>query len=108
MDNIVPYYAISHHIGPFWITFYLKGQVVSYAGQFWTIFKASALWPPLPEVGCPIFLEIWNPWGKVMEISGLRFEPFCLKIVKNCAQKKKVFLLILPYKAWWKPRFPMD
>ena len=23
--------------------------------------------PPLPEVGCPIFLEIRNPWGKVME-----------------------------------------
>ena len=52
------------------------------------LFKASALWadafyksvctsvcsllryrltvflPPLPEVGCPIFLEIKNPWGK--------------------------------------------
>ena len=22
--------------------------------------------PPLPEVGCTIFLEIRNPWGKVM------------------------------------------
>ena len=22
---------------------------------------------PLPKVGCPIFLEIWNPWGKVIE-----------------------------------------
>ena len=37
--------------------------------------------PPLPEVGCPIFLEIRNPWGKVMERSGLRYEHFCLKIV---------------------------
>ena len=36
---------------------------------------------PLPEVGCPILLEIWNPWGKVMERSGLKFEHFCLKIV---------------------------
>ena len=69
-----------------------------------SIFKASALWadafykskcpcvclsvhflryrlnvflPPLPEVGCPKFLEIRNPWGKVMERSGLRFENFC-------------------------------
>ena len=37
--------------------------------------------PPLPEVGCPIFLEIRNPLGKVMERSGLRYEHFCLKIV---------------------------
>ena len=38
-------------------------------------------WLPLPEVGCPIFLEIRNPWVKVMERSGLRYEHFCLKIV---------------------------
>ena len=37
--------------------------------------------PPLSEVGCPIFLEIQDPWGKVMERSGLRYEHFCLKIV---------------------------
>ena len=37
--------------------------------------------PPLPEVGCPIFLEIRNPWGKVMERSGLRYEHCRLKIV---------------------------
>ena len=37
--------------------------------------------PPLPEVEYPIFLEIRNPWGKVMERSGLRYEHFCLKIV---------------------------
>ena len=37
--------------------------------------------PPLSEVGCPIFLKIWNPWGKVMERSGLRYEHVCLKIV---------------------------
>ena len=37
--------------------------------------------PPLPEVGCPIFLKIQNPWGNVMERSGLRYEHFCLKIV---------------------------
>ena len=37
--------------------------------------------PPLPEVGCPIFLEIQNPWGKVMERSGLAFEHFCLEVL---------------------------
>ena len=37
--------------------------------------------PPLPEVGCPIFLEIRNPWGKVVEGSGPIFEHVCLKIV---------------------------
>jgi hypothetical protein len=34
--------------------------------------------PPLPDVRCPIFLKILNPWGKVMERSGLRFCGFCL------------------------------
>ena len=37
--------------------------------------------PPLPDVRCPIFLEIRNSWGKVIERSGLRYEHFCLKIV---------------------------
>ena len=37
--------------------------------------------PPIPEVGCPIFLEIRNPWGKVMERSGLTFKHFCLEVV---------------------------
>ena len=48
---------------------------------------------PLPEVGCPIFLEIWNPWGKVMERSGLRYEHFCMKIVENRRAKKSFFSL---------------
>ena len=38
-----------------------------------------------------MFLEIQNPWGKVMERSGLIFEHFCLKIVKNCRAKKSFF-----------------
>ena len=36
--------------------------------------------PPLPEVGCPKFLEIWNPWGKVLERSGFRIEHFCWEV----------------------------
>ena len=47
--------------------------------------------PPLPEVGCPKFLEIRNPWGKVLERSGLRIEHFCLKIVENRVTKKSFF-----------------
>ena len=41
-------------------------------------YRLTVFLPPLPEVGCAIFLEIRNPWGKVMEISGLTFEHFCL------------------------------
>ena len=44
-------------------------------------YRLNVFWPPLPEVGCPICLEIQNPWGKVMERSGLRFEHFCLEVV---------------------------
>ena len=72
-------------------------------------YRLTIFLPPLPEVGCPIFLEIRNPWGKVMERTSLTFEHFCLEMVLNRRAKKKVFfLLILPYKTWWKPRFPMD
>ena len=35
--------------------------------------------PPLLEVGCQKFLEIQNPWVKVVERSGLRFEHFFWK-----------------------------
>ena len=55
----------------------------------WNVFL-----PPLPEVGCPIFLEIRNPWGKVMERSGLRLEHFwCGSGLKLLRQKKFVFLV---------------
>ena len=37
--------------------------------------------PPLPEVQYLSFLDIRNPWGKVMERNGLRFEHFCSKMV---------------------------
>ena len=30
--------------------------------------------PPLPEVQRPNFLDIWNPWGKIRERSGLRLK----------------------------------
>ena len=30
----------------------------------------------LLKVGCPKTLDIWNPWGKVMQRSGLTFDNF--------------------------------
>ena len=56
------------------------------------VFKALVLWADALcvcvsvcvftfEVVCPIFLDIQNPWGKVMERSGLGFEHFCLEVV---------------------------
>ena len=39
--------------------------------------RLNVFLPPLPEVQCPIFLDFWNPWKKVMERSGLIFENFC-------------------------------
>ena len=71
-------------------------------------YRLNLFLPPLPEFGCPIFLEIRNPWRKTMG-SGLRFEHFYLKVVLNHRAKRVCFfLLILPYKTWWKPCFPMD
>ena len=54
-------------------------------------YRLNIFWSPLPRVGCPIFLEIRNPWGKVVERSGLRFEHFCLNCLKS-PHKKKFFL----------------
>ena len=78
--------------------FSLSQNVRLYVRVFVRLFVCSLLryhlnvfLPPLPKVGCPICLEIWNPWGKVMERSGLRLERFCLKIVKNHRAKKKFF-----------------
>ena len=54
-------------------------------------YRLTVFLPPLPKVGCPIFLEIRNPWGKVMERSGLTFEHFCLEVVYNRRAKKSLF-----------------
>ena len=72
-------------------------------------YRLNVFLPPVPKVGCPIFLEIRNPWEKVMERSGPTFEHFSLERSKIAAQKQAfLLLLILPYKTRWKPRFPMD
>ena len=73
-------------------------------------YRLKVLLPQLPEIGCLIFLEIQNLWGKVEERSCLGFENFCLEVVLNRqTQKQKSFFgLIMPFKTWWKPRFSMD
>ena len=71
-------------------------------------YRLNVFLPLLLKVGCPKFLEIRNPWGKVMERSGLTFEHLFGSCLKSPRKKKKFFWLILPYKTWWKPRFPMD
>ena len=44
-------------------------------------YRLTVFLPPLSKVGCPIFLEIPNPWEKVMERSGLTFEYFSVQVV---------------------------
>ena len=43
-------------------------------------YRLNIFFPPFPEVRCPIFLEIQNHCGKVVERSGLRLEHFCLEM----------------------------
>ena len=54
-------------------------------------YRLNVFLPPLPEVGRPIFLEIRNPWGKVMERSGVIFKHFCLEVVQHRRAKKSLF-----------------
>ena len=57
-------------------------------------YRLNVFLPPLPEVGCPIFLEIWNPWGKVMERSGLKFEIFFGEWYKIAKQKSRLVFVL--------------
>ena len=47
------------------------------------------LFPPLPKVQCPNFLDFQTRWGKEMKRSGLRFENFCYKGCKIAAPTPK-------------------
>ena len=72
-------------------------------------YRLNVFLPPLPKVGCLIFLELRNPWGKVMKRSGLRFKHFLFGCGLKLPNKKKcIFLADFAYKTRWKPRFPMD
>ena len=47
--------------------------------------------PPLPQVGYPKFLEIQNPWGKMLKRSGLRIDHFWLGSGLKSPRKKSFF-----------------
>ena len=47
--------------------------------------------PPLPKVGCQIFLEIRNPWGKSNGKKWSNIWTFVWKWLKNRRKKKVVF-----------------
>ena len=44
--------------------------------HLFTLFKLNVFLPPFPEVQCQNFFDFMNPWGKVMQRRGLRFETF--------------------------------
>ena len=58
--------------------------------------RLTVLWPPLPEVQCPNFLDFLNSWGEKMKRSGLRFENFSSERVYN-RRGKKSFIRIFFY-----------
>ena len=63
-------------------TFAPKGCEIAALQKVFTGFFVCSLGlnvflPPLSKVQCPNFLDFWNPWGKLMERSGLRLENFC-------------------------------
>ena len=64
--------------------------------------------PPLPEVGCPKLLEIRNPWGKVLERSGLRIEHFCWEEVYNHRKKKSILFADFALQNMVETTLPMD
>ena len=65
--------------------------------------RLTVFLPPLPKVQCPKNLDFWNPWGKVKERSGLRFENFshkgCKKVLRclSPTRSKHTYLLKNPF-----------
>ena len=71
--------------------FFKKNWVFGYSWStllWYRCYRLNVFLPPLPEVGCQNFLEIRNPWGKVM-VSHLNI--FVWKWSKIAAQKKNCF-----------------
>ena len=44
--------------------------------------------PPLPEVGCPIFLEIRNPWGKFFFVDFALVHPPMASVLLSASVKR--------------------
>ena len=56
-------------------------------------YRLNVFSPPLPEVRCPIFLEIRNPWGKVKKEVVSDLNIFVGKWSKIAIQKKVFFVV---------------
>ena len=54
-------------------------------------YRLTVILPPFPKIGCPIFLEIRNPWGKVIKEVVSHLNIFVKKLSKIAAQKKVFF-----------------
>ena len=54
-------------------------------------YRSTVFLPPLPEVGCPIFLEIRNPWGKSNGKKWSQIWTFLFESCLKLPRKKKVF-----------------
>ena len=69
-------------IGPWPILSYSRDVRVSVClFVLFHVLDFEAYFAPTSQVKCPKFLEIRNPWGKVLERSGLRIEHFCWEVV---------------------------
>ena len=78
-------YRLFWHISRCFLSFSKKSGFLGILGPPYCVcsllrYRLNVFLPPLPEVGCPKFLGIRNPW-KVMERSGLTFEHFSLEVV---------------------------
>ena len=83
----LPYFLLSKHRTS-GLMLFISQNVRPCVHLFFFEVRLNVFLPPLPEVGCPNFLEILYSWGKVMERSSLRFEFFTNTGCKIAAQKK--------------------
>ena len=56
-------------------------------------YRLNIFLPPFPEVGCPTFLEIWNPWEKCWKEVVSELNIFVRKWCKIAASKKVFFFV---------------
>ena len=72
-------------------------------------YRLTVFLPPLPEIRCPIFFRDSESLGRSNGKNWSQILTFLFGSGLNSPRKNKfVFLLILPYKIWWQPRFPID
>ena len=61
---------------------------------FICLLHLKVLLAPCPKIQYANFLNIWNPWGKIMERSCLGFEKFLFKNGVKSPRQKKVFFFL--------------